>query len=236
MTIDYFPFQRLGLERNPFCALDEAEWSYQAWLHPQLEKYLKNLKSIIQILGDAGTGKTSALLALKRELEQRGRKVSYIYLPPDQRPPRFSIEENTVLLVDEIERLPTRKRQALIRSALSDNATGLRLAFSSHLNLQLELPGLAPDQLPTLPLPSITSTQLETLLNDRIRAVSRSETLPVWVTHSAAEELLKRYLGDLRSVERVLYDLFQVLDEVGAVDRSRIKHMFSVIGEPTEPG
>ena len=86
-TGDYFPFEKLGLLRNPFGALEPDIWSELGWLHPQLLHALDAGTPIIQLLGSPGSGKTSALLAIKRELEQRGKAVHYVYLEPGLKPP-----------------------------------------------------------------------------------------------------------------------------------------------------
>jgi replication-associated recombination protein RarA len=236
VTGEYFPFRKLGLDRNPFCTQSDDEWALSAWLHPLLADFIDAQNSVIQVLGSSGTGKTSALLALKVELERRGKQVHYLYLHPDQRPPRIGIILESVLLVDEIERLPIHKQQRLIWRALAQASSGLRLAFSSHHDLRLEVPHLALEQLPTLTLPAITSTQLEALLNQRVRTASPNGSLPVWIERSAAELLLERYLGDLRTAERALYEVFQILDEKGGLDRLRLGRMLKAIDEPKAPG
>ena len=185
-TEDYFPFEKLGLLRNPFGALELDMWSDLSWLHPQLIHALDSDIPVIQLLGNPGSGKTSALLAIKRELEQRGRTARYIYLEPGTKYPVFTVDEGHILLLDEIERLSTRSRRRLLASATSQPVNRLKLCFSSHQDLEQNLEQAGADRWKTLTLPAIDAAQLQTLLNARIGVFTRKEPRPVWFTRSGS--------------------------------------------------
>jgi DNA polymerase III delta prime subunit len=232
----YFPFEKLGLHRNPFGTLEPEAWSDLGWLHPQLLHALDAGTPVIELLGKPGSGKTSALLALKRELEQRGKAVRYIYLEPGIKPPAIQLEEGHVLLLDEIERLGARSRRRLLTSASSQPAGELKLSFSSHHTFEHEFEDAKGEHWKTLTLPSIDAAQLQSLLNARIGAFTLQETMPVWITRSGAEELLTQFAVDLRRMERALYEAFQVLDKVGALDRDELRRLLALSGGPPGPG
>ncbi|MFN2147707.1 MAG: hypothetical protein ACK2T2_04895 [Anaerolineales bacterium] len=232
----YFPFERLGLRGNPFRALTEDEWAALAWLHPALLAALDQASPILQILGASGRGKSSALLAVKRELLARGREPHYLYLPPGMHRLKRDQQSGDPLLLDEIERLPPRSRRRLFRAALGLPGKAPQLVFSSHGDLAREVEAIQPGVLASIPLPPITGGQLADLLHARIRAESIAGDPPVWFDDQAINLLIEYFGDDLRTMERTLYEAFQRLDAAGRIDRARLQRLVELSGANLAPG
>jgi len=231
----FFPFDRLGLSRNPFCALSEDEWAALAWLHPAVQAALDHPAPMLALRGASGRGKSSALLAIKRELTARGREPHYLYLAPGTRRLKRGQDRGDPLLLDEIERLPARTRKRLYRRALAGGPQP-QLVFSSHADLLPEANAIQAGALLALELPALTAEQLTRLLHDRIRSASTQGELSVWFEAGAVNLLLKRYDDDLRTIERALYEVFLGLDGPGAIDAERLGNLLDLSGANPAPG
>ena len=236
LSDQYFPFDRLELRGNPFRALTEDEWASLAWLQPVLLEALDQPLPILQVLGERGRGKSSALLGIKRELLARGRDPNYFYLPPGVHHLQRNQQIGDPLLLDEIERLPVRNRRRLFRSSLRNPGEKPRLVFSSHSDLTGEIEKLRPGILTSVSIPTITTGQLAELLHNRIRSASASGDLPVWFEEGAIKLLLETYSDDLRTMERSLYEVFQRLETPGEIDRDRLRRLVELSGGRLAPG
>jgi hypothetical protein len=230
LTQRFFPFESLGLARNPFSSLTEDEWAALAWLHPAVREALDQSTPVVQILGESGRGKSSTLLAVKRELLTLGRDPHYVYLPPDSRRLKASEIYGDPLLIDEIERLPARSRRRLYHTRLHAHRDLPSLIFSSHVDLVLEVERLETGTTASVKIPSLSETQLGDLLNVRIRSASTGENLPVWFNPGAVNLLSQLYGGDLRRIERTLYEVFQRLESAGEIDRGALRILLELSG------
>jgi hypothetical protein len=230
LTRRYFPFERLGLRGNPFRALTEDEWAALAWLPPALQAALDEPLPILQVRGESGRGKSSALLALKRELLARGRDPHYLYLPPGTHRLKRSQLSGDPMLLDEIERLPVRVRRRLFRTSLQSMESPPRLIFSSHDDLTREVERIQPASVASVTVPAVTSEQLMQLLHRRIRAASPSADLPVWFAADAVSLLMDLYGDDLRTIERMAYEVFQRLEEAGEIKKETLTDLLRLSG------
>ncbi|MEJ2012014.1 MAG: hypothetical protein P8X64_07285 [Anaerolineales bacterium] len=226
----YFPFERFNLRANPFRALTEDEWAALAWLHPALLSALGQPFPILQIRGESGRGKSSALLAVKRELLARGRDPHYLYLPPGVHRLKRDQQWGDPLLLDEIERLPIRVRRRLFQRTLQFEGRPPGLVFSSHEDLTQEIERLRPAAVLSLKLPPVTRRQLMDLLHHRIRAASPGGGLPIWFAADAVSLLIEVYGDDLRGIERMVYEVFQRLEEPGEIKREALIDLLRLSG------
>ena len=76
MTNPFFPFHALGFQCNPFRAVTDSEWVDLAILPDSIPADFVHL----QLLGDQGHGKTTALLALTARFS----RSAYEHLEVDQ--------------------------------------------------------------------------------------------------------------------------------------------------------
>lgn len=218
----YFPFERFDLAGNPFRALTEDEWAALTWLHPVILSALEQPLPILQIRGESGRGKSSTLLAVKRELLARGRDPHYLYLPPGVYRLKRDQQLGDPLLLDEIERLPIRVRRRVFQRTLQSEGRLPGLVFSSHEDLTQEIERIQPAAVISVKLPPVTRQQLMDLLHHRIRAASPSGDLPIWFATDAVSLLIELYGDDLRRIERMVYEVFQRLEEPGEIKRDAL--------------
>src|SRR5262249_26539331 len=104
----YFPFHALGFRSNPFRALTDEEWAEIVVLPPELAAAAAEAEARgghLQILGDRGRGKTSALLGLAAAQRQAGKRAAYEYLPEGRDSFRTALAGLDVFLLDEAQRL-----------------------------------------------------------------------------------------------------------------------------------
>ena len=230
LTGRFFPFDRLGLASNPFRALTEDEWAAIAWLHPDVRAELGRSTPVLQILGESGRGKSSTLLAAKRELLSLGRDPHYVYLPPGAHHLKVSEMHGDPLLIDEIERLPVRTRRRLYRTRLHADGDLPCLIFSSHADLVREIELLQAGAAASVTIPPLNEAQLGGLLHARIRSASTGTALPVWFNPGAVSLLSRLYDGDLRTIERRLYEVFQHLENAGEIDQGALRTLLKLSG------
>ena len=138
MTSRFFPFHDLGFRCNPFRALTREEWSQIAVVPQAIEEAIEGDFSHLQIIGNQGSGKTSALLALKKRFKDQGHKVQYCYLPPGQTKLPGTWPVGEILLIDEMQRLTQNQRLRVVKKVAPMYEAGLRLIFSSHEDLSPE--------------------------------------------------------------------------------------------------
>jgi hypothetical protein len=71
----------IGLTSNPFRALTRDEWG-RAVILPEAVARAADTGAHLQLLGGAGSGKTSCLLALGDRFNRAGMRTAYEHLPP----------------------------------------------------------------------------------------------------------------------------------------------------------
>lgn len=208
MTNRYFPFHDLGFCCNPFRALTREEWSQIAVVPKAIEEALEGDFSHLQIIGDQGSGKTSALLALKKRFEDQGHRVQYCYLPPERKRATRKWREVKILLIDEMQRLSQNQRLRVVNKIASSHENGPRLIFSSHEDLgpvfeRLHRP------LQTIELRHHEAAFVRKIIERRLQFFSEGDRSKASLTDEAYALLSEIFANDLRSLEDILYEIFQ---------------------------
>jgi hypothetical protein len=208
--VRYFPFQRIGLRSNPFRTLTDAEWMQVAVLPACIDKLLPDGFLHLQVLGDAGRGKTTTLLALKHRLEKEGKTTAYEYISPGQSDFATQPDGLTVFILDEAQRLHRRAMRRLLASAERKQAVRSRLIFSSHRDLS---PSFRRRNIPlnTCRLGCLTPAFLKQILAQRLGYFCLGEKTKVRFTEESVIALIGRFGSDVRAMERHLYEVFQTL-------------------------
>lgn len=158
--------------------------------------HTRHPRSAVQLIGDAGRGKTTRLLSLRHHLPNS----AYVYLPEDQ--PCPAIPTGHPLLIDEAQRLPRAVRRAVVRS-------GVPLVLATHRDLAPKLRrggyqviarriGAEPD-----------TQHLRELLNRRIRWCRLGDGPVPELSQADARDLVTRFGSDIRGIEDFLYDRVQ---------------------------
>lgn len=200
------PFAHLNLRRNPFGELPAEVRAELAVVDPALLAYLPRLARpgfVLQIRGERGHGKTTCLLALRRHVPA----APYLHLAEGA--PAPDLPAVPLLLLDEAQRLPSRRQARLFDSARSfvlsthaDHGAGLARAGLSHATLWLE---------------SLTPARLQSIVARRIEWARRAAGPVPVVGPVACATLVARHGADVRAALGELYGVFQQLSEVGDV-------------------
>ena len=207
----FFPFHALGFRCNPFRALTDEEWGEIALLPPEVADALP-AGGHLQIVGETGSGKTSALLALWKHFREEGRSVVYEYLPAGTTTFRADLRSPDVLLLDEAQRLNRRARRRLAAAAKG----AARLILSSHEDLSplFERSGVA---LTTVRLTAPSSARLRHMLHRRLAYFALPAGRFPPFSDDALDALRRACGGNLRAMERCLYEAFQAWAAAGSV-------------------
>ncbi len=208
MSKRYFPFHAMGFRCNPFRALTRQEWSQIALVPQAIEEALERDFSHLQIIGEQGLGKTSALLALKQHFRDRGHSVQYFYLAPGQRKISLKWRDIEILLIDEMQRLTQSKRVHVVKKIAPGRGEGPRLICSSHEDLTDLFAGQR-RPLQTIPLRKHESEFVRRIIERRLKYFSEDGRSKVMFTDEAYRFLGETFANDLRSLEDFLYELFQ---------------------------
>lgn len=192
------PFGHLNLRRNPFGELQFAERAALAVV--EVDRFVDRLKRpgyAVQFMGEKGRGKTTHLLAVMRHFP----RAVYVHVGENQRPP---IPHGQPLLIDEIQRLPRRRRRRIFRR-------GVSLAVGTHRDVSPELirAGFEVDSVE--PAAMLNPRRLHEMLGRRIESSRRGPGPLPQVRLRTAQDMLDRFGDDLRAIESHLYDLFQNL-------------------------
>jgi hypothetical protein len=217
MPEQFFRFYRLGLRCNPFRALTREEWAAVAVLPEALADALEVGFDHLQVLGEKGRGKTTALLALAEHYADAGDRVAYERIPEGKRRFQTSLRDLDRFLLDEAQRLAPRQRERLLRAA----SGGLRVVIASHDDLSAHFARRG------LPLFSVrleegsTRGHLERVLARRVVYFALDEgAAQTYLTPDAIAALWETFGDDLRGVESLLYEVFQRLEAPGPVTTS----------------
>jgi len=216
----YFPFHALNLRSNPFRALTDEEWAEVVVLPPGLAEADASGQHL-QVLGELGRGKTSALLGLTAGWRRAGRRAAYEYLPEGQHVFKTPLAGLEMIALDEAQRLNRRERERLWRAA----EAGLRLVLGSHEDFAAAFAkrGLPPT---TVQLDEPDAAHLARLLARRLDYFALDPAQPgMTISDGAVRALHAAYGSNRRAIERCLYEVFQAVEAVGEVSAAQVEAM-----------
>lgn len=193
------PFIHLNLRRNPFGEVPREEVGRVAVVDvPPLSP-----GDVLQIMGEAGRGKTTTLLALLHQHPT----AAYEYLAEGEttlKTPLSQIPE--IFLLDEAQRLSRRLLKKLFLRAKT-------LVLATHEDLS----PLSPRPMRTITIRGMDASRLTKILERRVEWARRGPGPVPRFPPEAIHALLDRYGDDLRSMEDHLYLTFQSLEALGDV-------------------
>ncbi len=205
----FFPFHALGFRGNPFRALTDEEWAETAILPAVVTEALPKGEHL-QIMGSAGSGKTTTLLALQRHFQERGLRTAYEYLPDGATTCRTDPRSLEVFLLDEAQRLSRGARTRLISAV---RASGTRLVLGTHRDLSACFAAEMPVTTVLLVVPS--PARLRQILHRRMAFFALHPGAAPPISDDALETLLRACGGNLRAMEHGLYEAFQAWARAG---------------------
>ena len=195
------PFAHLNLRRNPFGEVQSAERAALAVVG--VDRFVQRLSQpgyAVQFIGEKGRGKTTHLLAIRRHFPH----AAYVHICEGQRP---RIPHGRPLLIDEMQRLPRRRRRRVYRR-------GVSLALGTHEDVGPELVRAGFEVDCVYPAELLDARRLHQIVNHRIEWARRSPGPLPRVTLQTARLLIDRFGDDVRAIELYLYDLFQDLSGI----------------------
>ena len=226
----FFFHHTLGFRRNPFGALARDEWTAVSILPATLQKLLAVRCPHVQLLGAMGSGKTTTLLKLADELAQTDEQLAYEYLAEGKRRYETDTAVLTTFFLDEAQRLTRGERLRLVRAAARQNETGLRLIFSSHVDLTNLF------QRWQRPLTSINLEETLTvdlygqMLTRRLDFFALPGNPFTMLSTDAIQWLYDQFYPNMRDAEYFLYEVWQRETTVREVTAVHLKKQFNEIG------
>jgi hypothetical protein len=217
----FLRFQRLGLQRNPFGSLTQAEEDALFLPIPEIETWA-NAAHSLQLMGEKGRGKTSLLRGLLHQVLQQGQRFAYESLPEGKH--FLSIPLNSPLdgiALDEAQRLSWWRKHRLFW-----HMRGRRLLITTHEDLGgwFRLYGLSYQTIQVAQF--ITPARVAEMLTRRIAFFALDGIgAHVSLQEDALAWLWTRYSDDVRSTEQALYEVFQQVDELGAITADFLKRV-----------
>lgn len=191
------PWAWCNLGRNPFGEMTREERVCLAVVDVEpIVAQTRHPRSAIQLIGDAGRGKTTHLLSLHHHLPDS----AYVYLPEDS--PCPAIPMGNPLLIDEAQRLPRAVRRAVIRS-------GVPLVLATHRDLASELRRGGYQIITHRIGARLDPRRLRELLNRRVRWCRLGDGPVPELSLADAHDLVARFGSDIRGIEDFLYDRVQ---------------------------
>lgn len=202
----HFPFSNLRLAFNPFRVMTAAEQAEIAVLSQNILESVQDYQ-FIQIMGHQGRGKTTTLLGLRYYLQQKDKEAEYHYIPRWHIKFQPTIRSDTVLILDETQRILPPVFATTIKNCVLKNT---QLIFSSHISWHWLFVLLR------IPLYSTTrrqhtQTHFAEIIERRLTyaALSTIDHSCVSFAPDAISYLKKCFGDDLRAMQYYLYDVFQ---------------------------
>ena len=223
-----FFFQHtLGFRRNPFGALNQAEWADVALFTPAVESCLASSIPHIQLLGPMGSGKTTTLLKLADHFSSMKNNLAYEYLAHGERSYKTDAARLDMFLLDEAQRLSRRARRRLLGTILAHSQRGLRLIFSSHADLtalfrRRGLPLLTVDLAGVL-----TPGLYGQMLARRLDYFALPHAAHTTLSADAVQWLYNQFYPNVRDGEYFLYEVWQRETAVREVTAVHLKNLFT---------
>lgn len=219
-----FHFHSLGFQRNPFGALSDEEWVATAILTPAVQKWLVS-DAHIQLIGPKGSGKSTTLRWLTAHLQNQNPQANVVYEYLPEGVSRFVTQliDLDVFLLDEAQRLNGWQRRRWVRGVKNGR---FRTLFSSHEDLtalfvRKKLP------LKTINLDQQISLDLyKQMLQRRLMVLAIDGNPQVTFSAEAISFLYDTFQLDLREMEYFLYEVWQDLEEVGAITAVSLQNQY----------
>jgi len=201
------PLWNAGFISNPFRALTDQEWEEIALL-PEAVLLALNSRppAHLQITGEAGRGKSSALRAICGQARLADISSLYEYLPLEASGFESHLRGVALFCLDEAQRLRQEERQRLLQDAVRH---GTRLILGTHEDLTLLFERHALP-LTTVALEDLSALHRRAVWEDRLTRFARPGTPHATFAPDVHAYLQTRFGTDLRSAERFLYEFFQI--------------------------
>lgn len=213
------PYAHLKLRRNPFGEPPQEDLT-ELLVTPHLDEANMLLRTsqtervTIQLLGECGRGKSTSM----RFLQAQHPETLWLYFsdlePHPPIPWRAASRPETILFVDESQRLSWSARQRLFMSPC-------QLVLGTHRDHTGELMATWRGRsMHTIKVGGrLTPTQLREILEKRIMwaMLDRSSSPAIELDEALIEELLARHNDDLRAILDTAYELVQVMKGPGRI-------------------
>jgi hypothetical protein len=202
----------LNLRRNPFGEPSGHQRAQLAVVDVEDSVVLLEQEGhFLELVGRRGRGKSTHLYALQAELD----RAALLRAPrPSERMGAMNLPDARVLLVDDAQFLTPAERKKLFESAES-----VAVATHETLSTNAEHAGFTHH---VQVIEGLDTGRLRTIFDKRIAWARRGSGEVPGITDDALEALIDRHGDDLRSIEDVLYSIFQSLEHIRAVDASDV--------------
>ena len=199
--------------RNPFGEPLPGERAALAVVDVEpLVTFLTREACYIEFTGEQGRGKTTRLHALHERLDD----ASFIRIPEDPKEARrVDLPRAAILLVDDAQFLNSRQRKALFRRASS-------VATATHDSLVSEARAAGFD-VREIEVRGLDRSTLRAILERRIEWARRDPGEVPTISDGALVRLIERFEDDLRTIEDVLYSVFQNLEGIETIDAEHVE-------------
>ncbi len=216
----FFPFDKLGLSRNPFGTLSDAERRDLLIVAPAMQALLDDGFHHLQLMGQRGRGKSATLRLLIDHCQAQGKRVITESLPEGQSAFHADLQDADVFALDEAQRLNVAYRWRFFRLAKST-----QLIFTSHRDLSTGFKRRGHDLTTVHVADFVTRQHFGDILNTRI-AYFALDNQPFPTLSDDALDALYQHFGDnLRACEMWLYDFFQSLDSPKPITEQHLLHL-----------
>lgn len=195
------PYAHLNLRFNPFGELGRKERAEIAV--GDVEKLARRIKQpgfAVQFMGHPGSGKTSHMLAIYRRFPD----APFVHVHENE---RLRLPDGHPLFIDDFHFIPQRRRKRILRRNVS-------LIFTTHEDLSGELEKAGFETKTVYPENIINEDHLHSIFDRRIEKARRGPGPLPRVSISAIRKLIETFGSDVRSMEFLLYDIFQSMKEV----------------------
>lgn len=208
----FFPFHRLGLTKNPFGTLTHEEWVAVTLPPPALVSVIQSGFRHLQVIGERGHGKSTALLWLCDYLTNHGKQTAYERLPKWHFNYHTDISALDVFALDEAQRLFILNQQRLFHQA-----QGKTLIIGTHISWQRAFRLHRWDVTTIHIADHITRDFVQQLLHKRLTVLATEQGAQLYFDDSAVNYLWERWGNQLRGMEWFLYHCLQTQRETGAI-------------------
>lgn len=206
-------FEQLNLTRNPFGEPRASERADLAVV--DVDTYVDRLEAggcYVEFTGRQGRGKTTRLHALRDRLAD----AVFVRVPEaPQEARKTKLPGAPVVLVDDAQFLNARQRRTLF-----ERAGAVAAATHETLVPQAESAGF---DVREVEIAGLDRSRLHKIVEKRIDWARRGLGPVPQLSESALDRLIELYGDDLRTIEDVLYSVFQTLENIEIVDADDIE-------------